>query len=143
MQTPSLRLGALLMLVGLCGAGCRSGTPALAQVRGAVSYRGAPLRGGVLVFTPDESQGTHGALAHAEIQPDGTYVLHTGGLPGAVPGWHRITVVAVQTAPPPGAGRGFAVFQSEVPDRYRDPDLSGLSREVKADQTNVIDLDLP
>jgi hypothetical protein len=144
MQTASgRRLGAILLLAGLCAAGCHRGTPSLAQVRGTVSYRGSPLRGGVVVFTPDASQGASGPLAHAEIQPDGSYVLHTGEAAGAVPGWHRVTVVAVQAAPPPAPGERFAVLHSAVPEKYRDPDLSGLTREVKAGEANVIDLDLP
>jgi hypothetical protein len=135
-------LGALILLTALGAAGCRSGTPATAQVRGTVSYRGAPLRGGIIVFTPDAERGTHGAVAHAEIQADGSYVLSTGEQPGAVPGWHRVTVVAVQTPPQPLPGQRYAVPQSILPERYRDPDLCGLTREVKAGQANVIDLDL-
>jgi hypothetical protein len=143
MLTPSPRpVGALILLAALSAAGCRSGTPTTAQVRGKVAYRGAPLRGGVIVFAPDSGRGTHGAMAHGEIQSDGTYVLHTGELPGAVPGWHRVTVVAVQAPPPLLPGERFAIPQSILPEKYRDPELCGLAREVKAGQTNVIDFDL-
>jgi hypothetical protein len=142
MLTPLLRhLGILLVLASLCSAGCGGSKTTMAPVRGTVSYRGVPLHSGVIVFTPDETRGTHGQQAHAEIQADGNYSLTTEDAAGALPGWHRITVVSIET-PPGGAAQGFADAPSLLPLKYRDPDLSGLSREVKAGQTNVINLDL-
>jgi hypothetical protein len=142
MPTLSLRcLGVWLVLAALCSGGCGAGKPALAQVRGTVSYRGVPLHGGLIVFTPDEARGTHGQLAHAQIQADGSYSLTTGETAGAVPGWHRITVVCVET-PTGGPGQGLASVHSLLPEKYCDPDRSGLAREVKAGQVNVLDLDL-
>jgi hypothetical protein len=135
-------LGALLILANLGLPGCGSGKDQLASVRGVVSYRGLPLHSGVIVFTPDVSRGTRGALAHADIQADGSYVLKTGEASGAVPGWHRITVLAVQGNSAPPTGMRFSIPQSVLPERYRDPDMSGLTREVKSTQPNVIDFEL-
>jgi hypothetical protein len=42
-----------LVLAGALGCGGRS-PPALAPVSGLVSYRGVPLPGGLIVFTPDD-----------------------------------------------------------------------------------------
>jgi hypothetical protein len=133
---------ALLLLGALSAAGCGSGRQPLTPVRGTVNYRGLPLHGGVIVFTPDVSRGTRGNLANAEIQADGTYVLHTGDAAGAVPGWHHVTVAAVQAAPGASPGQRFAIPQSVLPERYRDPDFSGLTEEVKAGKENVIDFNL-
>ena len=69
-------------------------------------------------------------MALAEIGPDGTYVLHTDGDKGAVPGWHRITVAPDATT------------RSALPRRYADPELSELDREILPDQANTIDLRL-
>jgi hypothetical protein len=136
------RLGALTVLGGLCAAGCGPGAASTAQVRGTVAYRGVRLRGGTIVFTPDSTRGTHGPQSYAEIQPDGSYTLRSGDGMGAVTGWHRVTVVAVQ-ARPAGPGDGpFAVPMPLVPEKYRDPDQCGLTREVKANQANEIDFDL-
>jgi hypothetical protein len=139
---PLLRSSTLLLLALLCCTGCRGKTAPRAEVRGTVYYHGAPVRGGIIVFTPDAARGGNGPLAHAEIQPDGSYVLESDGQPGAVAGWHRITLSAVEGYVPSPPGSKFAIPAPMLPEKYRDPDLSGLSREVKMDQANVIDLSL-
>src|SRR5207302_8665111 len=99
------------------------------------------LHSGTIVFPPDASRGSTGPIAHGEIRADGSYTLRSGQAFGAVPGWHRITVAAVHP-PAAAAGQRYAVPQSLVPDRYRDPELSGLVCEVKADRPNVFDFNL-
>src|SRR5262245_8211006 len=133
----------LICAVGfLLLAGCGGEQPKLALVHGKVSHDGVPLPGGSIVFTPDAARGNTGPLACAEIQPDGTYSLRTADQPGAAPGWHRVTVVSVSVAPPPGPGQRFTVPRSLVDSRYRDPNLSGLTCEVKPAQDNVLDFNL-
>jgi len=101
-----------------------------------------PLHGGTVVFTPDAGRGTTGAQSQAEIQSDGTYNLRATQGFGAVPGWHRVTVAAVYAETGAPGGEHVIVPQSLVPDRYRDPQLSGLVCEVKADQSNAFDFNL-
>jgi hypothetical protein len=127
-----------VLLLGLL-AGCGSEPPSLAPVRGRVLYRGTPLREGTVVFTPDPARGGNGPMARAEIQADGSYVLRTGERPGAVAGWHRITVLAVQSAE---AGTGPSQRRALVPRRYSDPELSGISCQVKPAQENTCELRL-
>lgn len=136
---PLLCLAAALLCVL---PGCQQGNTPLAPVRGKISYRGMFLQNGTIVFIPDASRGTTGPLSQAVIQPDGSYNLRTEQGFGAVPGWHRVTVAAVYAPSTPIRGEAFAVPLSLVPDRYRDPDLSRLVCEVKADQTNVFDFNL-
>jgi hypothetical protein len=120
---PACRAALLVLL-----AGCGPGEPELAPVSGQVLYRGRPLAGGTVVFTPDPDRGGRGPLAVAEVGPDGRYALKTEGRPGAVAGWHRITV-----APPRSAA---------LPPRYRDPGRSGLRFEVQPGKANHHDLRL-
>lgn len=129
-------LGAILIALLLFGlAGC-SQTPAKpTPVQGRVSYRGVPLPGGSIVFTPDAARGGSGPQARADIQPDGTYTLRTDSQPGALPGWYRVTIACFQGSP-------GTVPRSLLPTNYLDPDLSGLSREIRANQDNAIDFDL-
>jgi hypothetical protein len=126
----------------LLAAGCGSDADRLTSVRGKVSYKGVPLPGGTIVFTPDAARGNSGPLARAEIRPDGTYLLRTGDRPGAVPGWHRVTVAAVEAPGTAPALQRYTVPRTLLPERYRDPEMSGLACEVKPDRVNTLDLNL-
>src|SRR5438067_2336100 len=97
------RAGLVLLVLA---AGCGRDDAALAPVRGRVFYRGAPLTGGSIVFTPDPDRGGQGPLARGDIRADGTFTLTSDGQAGALPGWHRVSVVWFEAAPakPPGAG---------------------------------------
>jgi hypothetical protein len=120
------------LLVGLL-AGC-GGDGKMPRVEGRVYYRGTPLTGGTIVFSPDPERGGHGPLASAVIGADGRYTLHTGGEPGAVAGWHRVTVApaGVEGRPP----------EPPLPRHYADPERSGHCYEVKPGQLNVIEINL-
>ena len=137
----------LLMAIALTGlglalAGCGAPEEPLTVVHGTVHYKGVPLSCGTIVFTPDSSHGGSGASARAEIKPDGTYILKTGEEVGTAPGWHHITVVAVQQTGPPLPGQKFAMPRSLVPIKYRDAELSGLRFQVKPGEDNTIDVNL-
>jgi hypothetical protein len=123
-------------------AGCDERTPALAPVSGKVSYLNQPLPRGTIVFVPDADRGNNGPMAQGTIQSGGIYTIQTGGKPGAIPGWYRVTVIAVEDA---GIGyyrSGGSTPRSLVPEKYRDPQLSDLSCEVKAGQENAINFNL-
>jgi hypothetical protein len=122
----------LCLLLGLL-AGCGQSEPALAPVQGRVLYRGQPLAGGTIVFTPDSQRGGRGPQAWSLVGGDGRFTLLTGGKKGAVPGWHRVTIA-------PLASRGAKA--TPLPSRYRDPELSGQRVEVKAGRHNQCDLHL-
>jgi hypothetical protein len=129
----------------LAAVGCGQSEAPLAPVSGQVFYQGKPLAGGTIVFAPDQERGASGALARGEIGPDGHYVLTTDKRPGAVLGWHRITIAASApplTLTPGGATPGLPSSRLALPIRYRDPEQSGLRFEVKPDQVNQHDLHL-
>jgi hypothetical protein len=133
----------LMALVLLCvGCGDPAVTPAEGiPVQGKVFYRGQPLPFGTIVFTPDADRGTNGPLATATIQPDGSFQLKSGEVIGAVAGWHRVTVLAIEMQPPaPGQPQGEP--RAILPSRFCDPRLSGLLCEVKAGRDNVINFNL-
>ena len=131
-----LRIALCCLAAWLGLAGCRPAGEQLAPVKGKVLYRGQPLQGGTIVFIPDSSRGTHGNLAVADIQPDGTFTLKTDDVFGAVPGHHRVTVSWVRPQ-----GPGYPPL-SILPVKYRDPQQSGVICEVLANKTNSIDVEL-
>ena len=60
---------------------------------------------------------------------------------GTIPGWHRVTVLAIEMTPP-APGQPYGEPRSMLPARYSDPRLSGLLCEVKAGRDNAINLNL-
>jgi hypothetical protein len=138
---PFWRLPALVVAALVLATGCDPGTGHLVAVHGKVSYQGTAVRRGTIVFTPDIERGASGPIARADIQPDGSYVLSTGDQPGAATGWYRVTITALE----PGLAEAESSFQparSYLPDRYRDPELSGLVCQVLDVPDNSIDFNL-
>jgi len=133
-------LAATLLALGL--GGCDAGPIPRVLVQGKVFYKEAPLITGVIVFIPDVSHGCHGPLACGLVQRDGSYHLQTDDQPGAAAGWYRVTVAAVENGNVSRPGPSLVVPRSLLPEKYRDPDLSGLVREVQAGQETTIDFHL-
>jgi hypothetical protein len=121
--------------------GCGDSAPTLVQVSGKVSYRKLPLQNGTIVFTPDPRKGSSGSMAMGEIRTDGIYSLQTGKAFGAAPGHYRITVAAVLGSPP-SPGQPYHYQPSLLPEKYRDPELSGLECEIKTGLAQAVDFDL-
>jgi len=121
--------------------GCDAGSVQRVPVHGKVTYRGVPLFTGIIVFTPDANRGSAGPQARAELQPDGTYNLKTADQAGAFAGWYRVTVVALDT-PAPIPGQQLSIPRSLIPEKYRDPDISGLTCEVRTGTENKINFNL-
>jgi hypothetical protein len=130
---------ALALLIG--GWGCGNGTPTLTQVTGRVTFRNLPVQNGTIVFIPDSTKGERGPIAKGKIGADGSFSLSTGEAYGAPAGWYRVTVAAV-VAGPAVQGQPFAIPQSLLPEKYRDPELSELACQVKPGTANRIDFDL-
>jgi len=122
--------------------GCGSSTPPLTSVTGTVSYQGQPLNTGTIVFTPDSAKGAEGPISTGKIMADGSFSLTTGNAVGAAPGWHRITVVSISEASASIPGQRFTVPVSLIPVKYRNPESSDLTREVKNSAKNVFHLNL-
>lgn len=127
----------MLCSIGLltCGS-CSQQAKQREMVCGRITYRGAALPGGTIVFTPDVEFGGDGPLAVAEIKSDGSYSLKTANEDGAARGPYRITIASA--APLAAASKSAVV----LPQKYSDPEKSGLKREVKAGVANVLDFNL-
>jgi hypothetical protein len=127
-----------LALAGLMLAGCSNKPTALNQVSGKVFYKGAPLNTGLIVFSPDAGRGENGKIAFSKIKEDGAYALYTGDAPGVTAGWYRVTIASLS-----GSTTSYdSPLTSLIPDKYRDPQLSQLQCEVKANRDNHLDFNL-
>jgi hypothetical protein len=132
-------VGLVLMAALLHAAGCKPGVGSLTPVTGRVTYKGAAVQSGAIVFTPDAKRGETGRIAFGKLAPDGSYALATGDTPGAAPGWYRVTVLSHSGETAVG---NLRTPQSFLPEKYRDPDQSQLGCEVKANRPNAIDFNL-
>jgi hypothetical protein len=95
------------------------------DVRGKVSFQGKPLPGGTIRFVGEQ------AFA-ASIAPDGSYELRD--VPAAT---YRIAIGSMTRAP---GNRGNAEHVP-IPDRYQDPNTSGLQTRVGKGQ-NTFNIEL-
>jgi len=121
-----LRCGLVLATSVVLGCGQEG---SLTPVHGRVFYRGQPLPGGTIVFTPDPERGGRGPLATGEIDSEGWYSPRSGDQLGAVPGWHRVTIAPPARAAAPG--QAVPPPAVPLPRKYSDPEQSGLLREVR------------
>lgn len=138
---PALRF-ALLVLALPLGFGCKGKPDKLLPVSGKVTYRGFALQQGTVVFSPDTAKGTQGEIAVGEIGRDGTFSLRTGNAMGAPVGNYRVTVAAVVAESAPIPGQVFRTPVSLLPDRYSDPELSGITCSVTQDRANNFTFEL-
>jgi hypothetical protein len=134
----AFRIGIVYLALTAIG-GCGKSKPADTVVRGQILYRGDPVSGGLIVFAPNPDRGSDGPVLTATLQDDGSFTLATPDGKPIPAGWYRIAVapkagsVRVPTAERPYPG---------LPAKYRNPSLSGLEREIKAEADNVVCFDL-
>lgn len=144
---PKILSSALTIIVIVALAGC-GGEPGLARVKGRVSYKGAPVTTGEIFFTPEEpgKRGSKGLIGS-----DGSYALTTfDNGDGAYVGKHKVSVIAQgpdKPVPPKMKDRMLpedmqGTGDPLVPRKYFSTQSSGLSADVAAGTTNVIDFDL-
>jgi hypothetical protein len=123
---PVVSLGVGAAVVAVPGGCHRSAADAAAGVRGAVTFQGKPLAGGLVVFAPDPDRGGRGKPAKAEVGADGRFEL-----PDVPPGWYRVAIAPPHVYP--------AAISPPFPAKLARPDLSGLVREVRPGRDNVFE----
>jgi hypothetical protein len=129
-----LSLGLLLFAAGCSGAGAEDPNwPARTPVTGEVLYKGQPVEGATVIFSPTEN----GYPGIARTDAEGRFELQTfrpGD--GAVPGLFQVAVRKVEVAaaqPASDDSEGLAVGEkSLLPVKYADPKFSGLTATVVA-----------
>ncbi|WP_425395293.1 hypothetical protein [Aeoliella sp.] len=120
--------------------GCNE-SATIAPFTGTVTYNGKPLEFGSVTFQP----AAGGAIARAQIQPDGTFELTTDGRTGAPIGMNnvRVTCFANQKPGAAQAGDGEASLgKALIPERYSRFSSSGLTIEVKAGENPPYEIEL-
>jgi hypothetical protein len=144
------RNGVFLVLAAACVAGCGSNLPTTIPIRGQVQFNGQPMKDGVVVYLPKGAAPAR--QASGRIQSDGSFVLTTfQNGDGVVPGEYSIIIYAY--APHPGEPKTRAEHEAiartgelkrgfVIPEKYVDPERSGLSDSVNADHSGFKRIEL-
>jgi hypothetical protein len=147
MRLPVVGVVGLSVLVAGCGGGAER--PKVFPVSGKVTQKGKALTSGDVTFTPVGAADGRGHIATGQIGSDGTYRLTTFNTgDGAVPGTHKVTVVARSTADMRkmnelGGGKiAYKLPPSVLPPKYTSVDSTPLKYTVE-EKNNTIDIPLP
>ncbi len=121
----------LILLASGCGG---SGGPVCAPVAGTVNFRGQALPQGDISFHPNDGQRpAYGRIQDGKIV-DVTTLDQGDGVPV---GPCKVAVKAVQAA-----ADMYTPSKSLIPERYADPNKSGLTADIQKGQTNQVQYDL-
>lgn len=132
---PGYLLG-LLTVVAVAVAGCSGGVKKV-TFHGTVSYKGQPVRSGIVKFV-----GPEGSYSAAVLQSDGTFIV-TDVVPGEVK-------VGVMEAPQ-GSGSSSSDDKKtpgpktppvSLPEKYREPETSGLKYTITP-ETKELNIEIP
>jgi hypothetical protein len=133
---------ALLLLViavlGTIGCGNRTvdGRPTPVPVSGTVLYNSQPCDGAKVVFAPQD----HSYASVGQTDAQGRFSLQTfESGDGAVAGNFKVVVSKFEAIDLPDGGFRETFF---LPQRYRDPEKSGLVATVPKDGTDQITIEL-
>ncbi len=124
------------LLIACLASGCSKGGVKKLTVPGTVTYKGEPLRSGILRVV-----GPNGSFATTPIHADGTFTL-TDVMPGEVQ-------VGITEEPPrssassdsKGGKSGPALKPVAIPAAYQNPESSGLKYTIGED-TRSLDIEL-
>jgi len=133
-QWKGLALGLALLgtLLGGCGGGDEG---RVVPAGGKVTYKGEPIAKGTVVFTPDKGRPATGAIEN------GSFILSTYAEgDGALPGKYKVGVVVTEEVPTKG---GDNTTKYIVPQKYSDPEQSGLTAEVPSGGKKDLQIDVP
>jgi hypothetical protein len=112
-------------------AGCSGDS--LYPVEGTVTLDGKAVEGAAVVFMPREGPPSAG-----RTDAQGRYTLQTMDRDGAQSGPHKVSILKAESIGPPPAEDGSGPPREtrwHVPQRYSNPDSSGLTAEVAEDKT--------
>ncbi len=116
---------AAIGVIALTSVGCGPKRPNIAPVKGHVLFDGQPLTTGSLATMPKAGRGAKGV-----INSDGTFELSTFGKgDGATIGRHKVAVAAFESSAKAGPESGNGKLL--VPERYTNPESSGLTIDVQ------------
>ena len=136
MNASAIRRLCLVLAVLVLAVGCNGSN--LASVKGKVTYNDKPVTSGTISFISEDRPAAYG-----DLQPDGTYELHTDKPgDGATPGSYKVIVVAMQDQENLLPEERSPLPAPTVPIKYTSLATTDLTAEVVKGKENVIDFNL-
>jgi hypothetical protein len=134
------RIGVPILLSSLfllCG-GCGSNGPRMVPVQGEVTLAGGDWpKSGMVAFTPlKPAEGFPAKPGVGRFDTDGSFEVQTGESQGLYPGEYGIYVVCWEREPDPHIGGNPG--KSCLPDKFSNPNSSGLLLTIKPDQSGPV-----
>lgn len=140
----SFVLACFAIILGCSSPADTSNRPATVPVTGTVTYNGSPLEGATVAFLP-KKPGDPGASGRTDASGKFSLTAFEPG-DGAVPGSYLVTVTKTEAQ-----GGGEAQDDSEapvtapkslIPEKYNNPQGSGLTADVKEGDPNEFTFEL-
>lgn len=126
---------ALLLVIPFCVAACGNSEKVdTVPAKGTVTYKGKPLEKGQIQLLPEKGPAAVGLIGN------GTFVLGTNADgDGAPPGKYRATVFSYKENK---TRFGETISKAVIPDRYANPDTSGIVVEIPEGGNEAIKVEL-
>lgn len=135
----TLKLGTLLLLVGLAGCGSATG-PGMTAVSGTVTLNGEPVGPGTVAFIPSDGTGNP---ATGNVDESGKFQMsvHKPG-DGVPPGTYKVTVT-IEKTPAYGDEKGNLFPPTYLsPEKYMNPETSGFAITVEKNKPATVTFDM-
>jgi len=119
--------GLMLLVAGLALCGCGSAGPDVSKVSGTVTFKGQPVRDGIVSFMSDSGFGTSALLGE-----DGSYQLRSQHGKGIPSGIYKVTVSPMSEDVAESKSRSYRVAKrDDIPSKYQDFETSALELRVE------------
>jgi len=137
-----------VLLFSVWMSGCGQSGPKTAQAMGVVTYKGQPVEGANVMFSPT-TQG-QGVAAMAVTDAAGKFTLQTAqGKPGAVPGEYVVMITKMEMVPtgekvpkPEGGMEDVMTTKHLLPEKYRFPSSTPLKVKIEEGKVNEFQFNL-
>jgi len=148
MRYYALTIGLLCLLAGCGGSGDKytKNRAKTVPASGFVKFNGQPVEGATVVFAPTAEKGI---AASALTDAEGKFSLMAyPPLRGAVPGSYKVAITKMDPPPPPRGPEAHdqpppPAPKSHLPEKFADPDKSGLRADVPEGGRDDLNFELP
>jgi len=126
--------GLSLIIAWGCGTGDSKPFPNMVLCSGEITFDGKPLDHGTVTFAPIDPNGesAYGKISNGQFQ-----MMTTVSAPGVIKGQYRVKVESLGPPPPKVPGQMPLPGISLIPEKYGNPQTSGLEVDIQKKNSPV------